>query len=305
MKKILITGAAGFIGSSLANHINDPKKLMLIDDMSQGKIKNLNKNLRHILIKKPVENVPIIDFKKINFIIHLAAQSVVKYSIDNFYLSSKKNLISFLYIFQIAKKYNLPVIFASSSAVYGSLTKGDDTKDKISILSPYAQDKYTTEQYAKLMSEIYNIKSVGLRFFNVYGPNQKETNPYSGVIPIFANRAKKNSLIKINGGYQTRDFIFVDDVIKIIIKLIKKVNKYNNFFDIFNVCTGQSHSINKLYSMIKRKLKSNSKKKYYKMLKNDPVKSSGSNLKLVKFLNIEKNFFTNFENGLSKFLKKN
>ena len=195
---------------------------MIVDDLSKGKINNLNKKLRSKLIKKPIENLKLDNFKKIDCIIHMAAQSVVKFSVDDFYKSSKKNLLSSLYVFEIAKRFKIPVIFASSSAIYGRKGWGDDKiKNNFSSLSPYAQDKYTIEQYAKMANEIYNINSIGLRFFNIYGPNQKESNPYSGVIPIFINRAKKNKLIRINGGHQTRDFVFIDDVLKIILLLRK------------------------------------------------------------------------------------
>jgi UDP-glucose 4-epimerase len=306
MKKILITGAAGFIGSTLANKISDINKLILVDDLSQGKISNLNKNLRAKLIKKPIEDLSLKLFKDVECIIHLAAQSVVRFSIINFFNSSKKNLNSSLYVFEIARKYKIPVIYASSCAIYGSYPFGSDgLRAKTSILSPYAQDKYTMEAYAKTVNEVFGVKSAGLRFFNVYGPNQKESNPYSGVIPIFLNRAKKNKIIKINGGYQTRDFIFVDDVIKIILLLKKKLIKEKNFEDVFNVCTGKSISINKLYEMIIELLNSNSRIKYNKLSRNDPIKSSGSNKKILKYLKIKKNFFTKFKDGLAITSKSN
>ncbi len=305
MKKILITGAAGFIGSSLANYINNPKKLMLVDDMSKGKIYNLNKNLRSKLIQVPIEKLSLGKFNNIDCIIHLAAQSVVKFSLDNFYQSTKKNLLSSLFVFEIAKKFKIPVIYASSCAVYGNKNWGNDkvSKKNINILSPYAQDKYTIEEYAKIVNDFFSIKSIGLRFFNVYGPNQKVSNPYSGVIPIFISKAKKNQLIKINGGYQTRDFIFIEDVIKILLLLRKKLIKLNNSQYIFNVCTQNSLTINRLYKIIVKKIGSKSKKKYYKMSKNDPIKSSGSNKKICKFLGLNKGFFTKFDKGLSLTLK--
>ena len=300
MKKILITGAAGFIGSTLANFISHKDKLILVDDMSQGNTSNLNKDLVPKLIKKAIQDVPLNFFKDVDCIIHLAAQSVVRFSITDFFKSSKKNINSSLYVFEIARKFNIPVIYASSSAVYGSFKIGNDYKEnKVSILSPYAQDKYTVEQYAKVMSKVFKVRTIGLRFFNIYGPNQKENNPYSGVIPIFLNRAKKNKTIRINGGNQTRDFVFVEDVVKILLLLRKKIIRdKKNVSKVFNVCTGKSFSVNNIYKNIILFTKSLSKKKYHKLLLGDPIKSSGSNNKLLKYLKIKNSFFTEFKKGL-------
>ena len=94
-----------------------------------------------------------------------------------------------------------------------------------SILSPYAQDKLTIESYAKMTHEIFRTSSVGLRFFNVYGPGQTAQSPYSAVISIFIYRMLKNLPITINGGFQTRDFIYIEDVIDVMKKSMEKVQK--------------------------------------------------------------------------------
>ena len=101
--------------------------------------------------------------------------------------------------------------------------------EKYSITSPYAQDKLTLENYAKMCHEIFKVSSVGLRLFNVYGPGQNPNSPYSAVIPIFLNKMKKNISVTINGGYQTRDFIFVEDVIKIMILSMKKIQNHKKY----------------------------------------------------------------------------
>jgi len=297
--KYLITGCAGFIGSHLIKKISDKYDLILVDDLSRGSVKNISKKLRKRLIKKKIQDLGEIKIKRLKGIFHLAAQSSVPFSLKNLNESSTNNLASSIKVFDLAKKFSVPIVYASSSAIYGNLSIGKDNLAKYSITSPYAQDKLTLENYAKMCHEIFKVSSVGLRLFNVYGPGQNPNSPYSAVIPIFLNKMKKNISVTINGGYQTRDFIFVEDVIKIMLLSMKKIQN-NKKYDIFNVGTNRSVTINYLYSLIKNKLGSKSKFKKRKLDKFDPKKSSGTFKKLNKFLNLKKSFFTKLEDGIQK-----
>ena len=153
------------------------------------------------------------------------------------------------------------------------------------------------ENYAKLFYEIFKTSSVGLRLFNVYGVGQNPKSPYAAVVPIFIYRMLNNLPVTINGGYQTRDFIFVEDVIKVAIKSMSKIQK-KTFHDNFNLCTGRSVKIDYLYNLIKKTIKSHPKLIRKKLEKHDPKKSLGTVTKLNSFLNLKKNSFTKIEDGI-------
>ena len=299
--KYLITGCAGFIGSHLVKKISDKYDLVLVDDLSSGSAKNISKKLRKKLIKKKIQDFHQTNFKKLRGIFHLAAQSSVPLSLKNTNESSVNNLTSSIKVFDFAKKFSVPIVYASSSAVYGNLSVGKDNLGKYSITSPYGQDKLTLESYAKMFHEVFGISSVGLRLFNVYGKRQNPNSPYSAVIPIFLKKMKKNISVTINGGYQTRDFIYVEDVIKIMILSMNKIQKHKKY-EIFNVGTNRSVTINYLYKLIKNKLGSKSKFKKRKLDKFDPKKSSGTFKKMNKFLNLKRSFFTKLEDGIQKII---
>ncbi len=176
--KYLITGCAGFIGSNLVKRIYKNYDLILVDDLSEGSVSNLPKKLRKKLIKKKIQNIKKLRTNNLNGIFHLAAQSSVPLSLKNFYKSSTNNIESSLKVFEFSKQFSAPIIYTSSSAVYGNLPLGNDQKEKFSITSPYAQDKLTIENYAKIAFEIFNTPSVGLRLFNVYGPGQISNSTY-------------------------------------------------------------------------------------------------------------------------------
>ena len=297
--KYLITGCAGFIGSHLVKKISSEYDIVLVDDLSRGSLKFIPNKYKKRLIKKKIQDLHKVNIKRLKGIFHLAAQSSVPLSLKNLNQSSTNNLASSIKVFDLAKKYSVPIVYASSSAIYGHLSIGKDSIQKYSITSPYAQDKLTLENYAKMCHEVFKISSVGLRFFNVYGPGQNPNSPYSAVVPIFLKKMKKNISVTINGGYQTRDFIFVEDVIKIMLRSMKKIQNVNKY-EVFNVGTGRSVTINYLYNLIKNKVGSKSKFKKRKLDKFDPKKSSGTFKKLNKFLNLKKSFFTKLEDGIQK-----
>ena len=297
--KYLITGCAGFIGSHLVNFLFKNYKVILVDDLSEGSKSKLPKLLQKKLIKRRIQDIESFNFRGIKGIFHLAAQSSVPISVKDFYQSSSNNLNSSLKVFEIAKKFSIPVVYASSSAVYGNLPVGDDIKNNLDISSPYAQDKLSLENYANTFFKNYNISSVGLRLFNVYGPNQNAKSPYSAVIPIFIDRMKKSASITINGGYQTRDFIYIEDTLNIM-KLSMQLAQSKKNSIIINVGTGRSVNINYLFKIIENSIPNNSRVFRKKLDKFDPKKSSGRFIKFKKFFKNKKIKFTKLEDGILK-----
>ena len=295
---ILVTGGAGFIGSNLVDKLVDLNyNVLVIDDLSSGFESNI-KNIDKVkFIKKNLNDIQIDDLPKIRFVYHLSAQTSVPKSVKEFYKSSSNNLLSSLWVFNLVIKRKIPLIYASSSSVYGNLPVGNDLDSNFDILSPYALDKLTLEKYSKLLWDIYDIPSIGFRFFNVYGPKQDPNSSYSGVISIFIRNLIKGENIKLNGGHQTRDFIYVDDVVSVLIKSIQKLSQNKNNY-IFNLGTGVSTRIDFILSKLIKISKKNPKIEKYALDKSDPVKSLGSYNKLNDFFNLDLKNFKNLDFGL-------
>jgi UDP-glucose 4-epimerase len=291
-KKILITGAAGFIGSNLANSLLKKKyQLILVDDLSNGKLINLDYSNRKKLIKKQIQKIRISFFKKIDCIIHLAASIDVNDTLKNYLITTNNNITSTLYIIKIAERCNCPIIFSSSAAVY---KEKKNKKKIINPTSPYGLDKLVCENFIKLFNNLKNINYIIFRFFNIYGKNR---NKYSSVINTFVENAKNGKNLIVNGGGQTRDFVYVDDLVKIYIKALniifsKKINK------VFNISSNQNISIENLAKKIIKNFNSKSKIKFKDYIKGDVLRSSGSNKKILKYLKLRKNFFTKLDQGL-------
>ena len=299
-KTYLVTGGAGFIGSHLIEKlIKDKHNIVLIDDLSSGQLDNIKEIDHAEIITKKVQKTDLNDLGKIDGIFHLAAQSSVPVSIDDFYSSSSNNLLSSIRVFEWAKQLGVPVVYASSSAVYGNLAFGDDQVADYDILSPYAQDKLTMEHYARMCWDIFGTPSMGLRFFNVYGPRQDPSNPYSGVISIFVDRLLKTLPVTVNGGYQTRDFIFVKDIVDVMYQSMG-ILFIKNQCDFMNVGTNVSVTIDELLNIIAEILHVKPEIILKELPKGDPVQSSGTYKKIKTILNIETDRFINLESGLKK-----
>ena len=296
--KILVTGGAGFIGSHLVKYLIDRNyDVIVIDNLSTGSKSNLDYLNKISFIEGTVQDVTPPSFKNIDGIFHLAAQASVPVSIDKFFSSSSNNLLSTVRVFEWAKIYNIPIVYTSSSAVYGNLPLGDDKSEKYDILSPYAQDKLTMEQYAKMCWAVYRTPSIGLRLFNVYGPKQDPTSPYSGVISIFINRLICNKPVTVNGGHQTRDFIFVKDIVATMVQSMEYLfNKKS--FEVLNVGSGKSITIDYLLAMLANIIKVQPEIILKELPPGDPEQSRGIYKKLKDILNINTNQFVKIEDGL-------
>ena len=287
-KTYLITGGCGFIGSHLVEKlIGLNHNVIVVDNMSSGYVENINIKSELVeLRKESVENFDFNDIGHIDGVFHLAAQASVPLSIKNFYESSKTNSLSCFKIISFCKKNKIPIVYASSSAVYGNLPFGDEEAG-IELLSPYAVDKYS------------NLSSFGLRFFNVYGPKQDPNSQYSGVISIFTSRLVENKEIFVNGGHQTRDFIYVGDVVNSLIRAIEKI-RINKGCYISNILTGKSITINDLVKSLSQILNIEAKCIYRDLPLGDPERSSGTTLTMEKILNVKLNNLIKIEDGLKK-----
>lgn len=299
--RVLVTGGAGFIGSNLVEYLlNKECEVIVIDNLTSGFKNNIDEFMEDIeFYENNIENFNLSSFNKLDAIVHLAAQASVPLSIKNFAESSISNLNGTINIIDYCKNFNVPLVYASSSAIYGDLPIGDDDDIAIDLISPYAADKYTMEIYTKLAHQIYDLSSIGLRFFNVYGPKQDPHSPYSGVISIFIEKYLNSDPVIINGGHQTRDFVYVDDVVECIYQSIqivksKKVSKN------INILTGKSISIDYLAERISKITNNDSKKIYKKLQPGDPIKSEGTSKTLKDFLLINNKNFTSIDEGLKK-----
>ncbi|WP_286784733.1 MULTISPECIES: NAD-dependent epimerase/dehydratase family protein [Pseudomonas] len=225
---ILVTGGAGFIGSHLVDALlASGQRVRVLDDFSTGKRDNLPLHDEHLEVLEG--NVADADcvlaaMRGCAAVAHLAAVASVQASVDDPVATHRSNFIGTLNVCEAMRTHGVKrVLFSSSAAVYGQNGEGaaiDEDTPK-SPLTPYASDKLASEYYLDFYRRQHGLEPAVFRFFNIYGPRQDPSSPYSGVISIFTERAAKGLPITVFGdGEQTRDFLYIDDLVGVLVQAL-------------------------------------------------------------------------------------
>jgi nucleoside-diphosphate-sugar epimerase len=261
----LITGGAGFIGSHLAEFLlNEGFKVRILDNFSYGKEENIKSFIKNIeLIRGDIRNKKVcLDATKgTDYVFHQAAlRSVPKsFKAPNEY--NEVNIQGTLNMLEASLKNKVKCfVFASSSSIYGEAKRFPEReKDLPNLISPYALTKLVGEYYCRIFSLNYGLKTVSLRYFNVFGERQSLEDEYAVVIPKFINCLLRDTPPPIYGtGKQSRDFTYIENVVRANFLAIKKINNYPNG-TVFNIGNGESHTILELVKILNRILNKNIK----------------------------------------------
>lgn len=248
---VLVTGGAGFIGSHLVDALlAEGYAVRVLDDLSTGKRSNLPlDNPRVELIVGDVADAALVTraAEGCQAVAHLAAVASVQASVDDPVKTHQSNFIGTLNVCEAMRQVGARrVIYASSAAVYGNNGEGEAISEDTpkSPLTPYASDKLSGEHYLNFYRRQHALEPVIFRFFNIFGPRQDPSSPYSGVISIFAERAEKGLPIAVFGdGEQTRDFFYVGDLVKLLVQALELPQAPE---DAINVGLNQTTSLNQL-----------------------------------------------------------
>jgi nucleoside-diphosphate-sugar epimerase len=254
LHKVLVTGGAGFIGSHLAEAlVRERCAVTVLDNLSTGKLANLDAIKEDItFVKGDIQDDKTLNklVKGCDAVFHQAAVVSVTQTVQDPVTSALVNDMGTIKVLDAARRHSVRrVVLASSSAVYGDAPQLPKTESMTPApLSPYAVQKLTNEYYSELYHRLYGLETVCLRYFNVYGPRQDPSSPYSGVISIFMSKAVERAAPVIYGdGRQTRDFVYVSDVVKANLLAAGSANAAGR---VFNVGTSQSIEINSLWQMV-------------------------------------------------------
>lgn len=252
-KRVMITGGAGFIGSNLADELSLDNEVVILDDLSTGNMENINELLKKENVTFIHGNITDLDilqknFNDIDYVFHQAALANVPESIKNPISNNNININGTLNVLTASRDNQIKkVVYASSSAIYGdSLIMPITEITQPNPKSPYAVAKLAGEYYCDVFSDVYKLPTTSLRYFNVYGQRQNQYTEYAAVIPKFINRVITGRQPIIYGdGLQTRDFIFVKDVVKANILAAE-----SRMRGVFNIGSGISTTIYEVANLI-------------------------------------------------------
>ena len=310
----LITGGAGFIGGHIAEYLlkNGAKKVRVLDNLVNGFQTNLD-ILRQYdafeFIEGDIRNTETCQqvCNGIDYVSHQAALGSVPRSIKEPSYFTEVNIGGFANMLKAAVDNKIKqFVYASSSSVYGDEPTLPKLENRIgNCLSPYAATKKTNELYAQVFADVYGIKVLGFRYFNIFGPRQDPDGAYAAVIPLFVKGIMKKLPVYINGdGEQTRDFTFVDNAVQVNIKgmLTDNPDATNK---VYNVAVGENFTVNYLYNACKENLRSSFEATYREPRAGD-IRNSLADISLAKKL-LGYQPTKNFEDGLTEtieFFKK-
>ncbi|MDT2522030.1 SDR family oxidoreductase [Enterococcus raffinosus] len=305
----LVTGGAGFIGSNLCEKlIEKGTKVRCLDDLSTGKMENIE----HLIGEKNFEfiHASITDYTAclaatagIDYVLHQAALGSVPRSMKNPLLYEKVNVQGTLNMLEASSKQQVKkFVYASSSSVYGdSQTLPKKEGDEGIVLSPYALTKKTNELYGKLYSDIYELPTVGLRYFNVFGRRQNPNGQYAAVIPKFIEAFLRKEAPTINGdGEHSRDFTYIDNVVTA--NILAAVSSTAVTGRAYNIAASGQVTLNQLCKLLQTKLDCEDVPINYGLDRPGDIKHSFANIELAeKDLGYQPKI--SFESGIEEALK--
>ena len=256
MKRALVTGGCGFIGSHLVEKlIKLNYEVIIIDNLSTGRLENIN-NFKNKckFYKEDITNIKQIDkhFKNVDVVFHCAALADIVPSIQNPENYYNSNVTGSLNVISSCIKHKVKkIIYTASSSCYGISKKiPTKEKEKINPEYPYALTKYLGEQIILHWSKVYKIKSISLRLFNVYGPRSRTSGTYGAMFGIFlAQKIFSRPFTVVGNGEQKRDFTYISDIVEVLIK----ASKSNLTQEIFNIGSGRSVSVNYIVKLLNGK----------------------------------------------------
>jgi len=313
--KVIVTGGAGFIGSNICEYLVEKDiAVVCYDNLITGHMSNIEHLISNPLFKFFEKDIrEINDLKEAmigcTHVCHQAALGSVPRSISNPISTNDHNLQGTLNVFWAAKELGIKnIVYASSSSIYGDEKTLPKVEDRIGKpLSPYAVTKMASEMYATVFSELYGIKMIGLRYFNVFGRRQDPKGEYAAVIPKFIQKLISGQPIEIHGnGDQSRDFTYIDNVIQANMNALFTTNSRCSGMS-FNIAFGGRVSINELYLSIKNALStlkqdiSNSNPTYVDDRPGDIKHSHADISKAKEFLNYDPQY--DIETGLNLAIK--